>query len=86
MSEPMTSDDLEDFSVEIADQVKSFLLAVREVARGESPETAVPYLLLEVSQLLLAGGRLGVGGFGGYMIGSCCDICATHVIRPNGGR
>jgi hypothetical protein len=59
MSEPMTSDDLEDFSVEIADQVKSFLLAVREVARGDSPETAVPYLLLEVSQLLLAGGRLG---------------------------
>src|ERR1051325_2020144 len=59
MSEPMTSEDLEDFSTEIADQVKSFLLAVREVARGDSPETAVPYLLLEVSQLLLAGGRLG---------------------------
>jgi hypothetical protein len=48
-----------DFAAEIADQVESFLVAVREVARGESPATAVPMLLLEVSQLLLGGGRLG---------------------------
>ncbi len=52
--------DLEDLAQAVADQVASFLLAVREVAhRGESA-TTVPLLLLEVSQLLLAGARLGV--------------------------
>ncbi|MDI5966925.1 DUF5063 domain-containing protein [Streptomyces sp. SL13] len=47
------------FEVQIADQIESFILAVREVARGDEPDSAVPYLLLEVSQLMLAGGRLG---------------------------
>ena len=53
------SNDLSDFTAQIADSVDSFVLAVREVAAGESPEVAVPMLLLQVSQLLLAGGRLG---------------------------
>jgi hypothetical protein len=53
------SDDLSDFTAEIADQVHSFIVAVREIAAGESPEHAISLLLLEVSQLLLAGGRLG---------------------------
>ena len=34
-------------------------VAVREVAKGDDPDSAVSFLLLEVSQLLLAGGRLG---------------------------
>ncbi|MDK1475484.1 DUF5063 domain-containing protein [Streptomyces sp. 549] len=54
-----TSSDPDDFAVQIHDQVQSFILAVTEVARGDEPDSAVPYLLLEVSQLLLAGGRLG---------------------------
>src|SRR5690349_25043706 len=54
-----TSQNPDDFAVQIADQVESFLVAVAEVARGDDPDSAVPYLLLEVSQLLLAGGRLG---------------------------
>ena len=50
-----------DFAQGIADQVASFLIALREIARGEvSGGHAVSLLLLEVSQLLLAGGRLGV--------------------------
>ena len=53
------ADDLSDFTVEIADQVESFVLAVREIAAGEDPDYAISLLLLEVSQLLLAGGRLG---------------------------
>ena len=53
------SEDPTDFTTQIADQVESFVVAVRAVASGESPDAAVPYLLLEVSQLLLAGGRLG---------------------------
>ncbi|MFI8102702.1 DUF5063 domain-containing protein [Streptomyces sp. NPDC086023] len=48
-----------DFAVQIADSVESFIVAVTEVAKGEDPDRAVPFLLLEVSQLLLAGGRLG---------------------------
>ena len=53
------ADDLGDFTVEIADQVESFVVAVREIAAGEDPDYAISLLLLEVSQLLLAGGRLG---------------------------
>lgn len=48
-----------DFAVQIADQIKTFIVAVTEVSRVEEPEEAVPVLLLQVSQLLLAGGRLG---------------------------
>ncbi|GHJ40000.1 DUF5063 domain-containing protein [Streptomyces sp. TS71-3] len=54
-----TTGDPDDFAVQISDQVESFILAVEEVATGDEPDSAVPFLLLEVSQLLLAGGRLG---------------------------
>ncbi|MFB7761502.1 DUF5063 domain-containing protein [Streptomyces xiamenensis] len=47
------------FAVQIADQIESFTVAVAEVAKGDDPDAAVPYLLLQISQLLLAGGRLG---------------------------
>jgi hypothetical protein len=53
--------DLEDFAQQIADQVESFLLALRAIARGDAADgEAISLLLLEVSQVLLAGGRLGV--------------------------
>ncbi|MGP3638511.1 DUF5063 domain-containing protein, partial [Streptomyces sp. 24-1644] len=51
--------DPDDFAVQIADQIKTFIVAVTEVSKVEEPEEAVPVLLLQVSQLLLAGGRLG---------------------------
>ncbi|MFJ5260909.1 DUF5063 domain-containing protein [Streptomyces sp. NPDC088387] len=54
-----TTQDPDDFAVQIADQIESFLVAVAEVAKGDEPGSAVPFLLLEVSQLMLAGGRLG---------------------------
>ncbi|MGH3383012.1 MAG: DUF5063 domain-containing protein [Nocardioidaceae bacterium] len=54
------SSELEDLAQGIADQAESFLLAVREIARSDDAGRAVPLLLLEVSQLLLAGARLGV--------------------------
>ena len=50
-----SAQDPDDFAVQIADQVESFLVAVIEVAKGDEPDSAVPFLLLEVSQLLLAG-------------------------------
>ncbi|MGW7199166.1 DUF5063 domain-containing protein [Streptomyces chryseus] len=51
--------DPDSFAVQIADQIESFIVAVTEVAKGDEPDSAIPFLLLEVSQLLLAGGRLG---------------------------
>ncbi|GHH23223.1 DUF5063 domain-containing protein [Streptomyces lanatus] len=54
-----TEQDPDDFAVQISDQIESFLVAVTEVAKGDEPGSTVPFLLLEVSQLLLAGGRLG---------------------------
>ncbi len=53
--------DVEDFAQQIADQVESFLLALQAIARGDATGgQAISLLLLEVSQVLLAGGRLGV--------------------------
>ncbi|MGI5469978.1 DUF5063 domain-containing protein [Streptomyces sp. CA-132043] len=49
----------DDFAVQVADSIDSFIVAVTEVARGDEPDSAVPFLLLEISQLLLTGGRLG---------------------------
>ncbi len=53
------SEEWDEFAAEIADQLQSFLIAVREIARGDAPSSQLPTLLLQVSQLLLAGGRLG---------------------------
>ena len=47
------------FGQQIADATEVFLVGLQEISRGESAGTAVPLLLLEVSQLLLAGARLG---------------------------
>jgi hypothetical protein len=52
-------DNPDDFAVQVSDQIESFIVSVTEVAKGDDPDSAVPYLLLELSQLLLAGGRLG---------------------------
>ena len=54
------SEELVDFAQTIADQVESFLIAVQAVSREEEGGRAVPLLLLETSQLLLAGARLGM--------------------------
>lgn len=56
---PPSGDEYADFGAEIADQVESFLLAIREIARGDDPASTLSLLLLEISQLSLAGGRLG---------------------------
>ncbi len=51
-------DDPSDPAFGIAASVESFLLSVREVAASKDPDH-IPLLLLQVSQLLLTGGRLG---------------------------
>ena len=47
------------FEEQIADSVTSFLLALRAIAREGNGAEAVSLLLLEISQVLLAGARLG---------------------------
>jgi hypothetical protein len=59
--DPVTSDQTEKIRFEeaIADQVTSFLLALRAIAREGNGSQAISLLLLEISQVLLAGARLG---------------------------
>ena len=67
---------LEDFAQGVADQIASFLLALRAISRGETTGgTAISLLLLEVSQVLLAGGRLGVQA----------DFTPTDEYEPDAG-
>ena len=63
--QPMTDEvlsadfDREEFATQIADQVESFLLVLRAIAREGNGAQAISLLLLEISQVLLAGARLG---------------------------
>ncbi len=60
--EPMvtrTPGEDEEFAAQIADQIESFLLVLRAVAREGNGARAISLLLLEISQVLLAGARLG---------------------------
>ena len=51
----------EELAQQVADQVESFLIAVREISQYEvSSGQAISLLLLVVSQVLAAGGQLGV--------------------------
>lgn len=55
---PLDEETLE-FAQQIADSVASFLLALRAIAREADGGRAISLLLLEISQVLLAGARLG---------------------------
>jgi hypothetical protein len=48
-----------DLAQGIADQVESFLIALQAIAREGDAGRAISLLLLEISQVLLAGARLG---------------------------
>ncbi|MBA3782604.1 MAG: DUF5063 domain-containing protein [Nocardioides sp.] len=50
---------LEEFAGQIKDQVQSFLVAVQAIAREADGGRAISLLLLEMSQISLAGARLG---------------------------
>ena len=51
--------ELEDFAQQIADAVESFLVTLQAMSREEDPGSVVPLLLVEISQILFAGARLG---------------------------
>jgi len=59
MTTQMSDVELEDFAQQIADAVEAYLVSVQAISREATAGTAVPLLLLEVSQVLLAGARLG---------------------------
>ena len=56
---PVVDSTTEDFAASIADSVESFLIALRAVSREDDGGRAISLLLLEISQVLLAGARLG---------------------------
>jgi Domain of unknown function (DUF5063) len=57
--EPRVDDETSEFAQQIADSVKNFLLALRAIAHEATGGQAISLLLLEISQVLLAGARLG---------------------------
>ena len=57
-SEPIDAD-LALLGEETAGEAREFLAVLRGVGSGESPEQAIPLLLLAVSQILVTGARLG---------------------------
>jgi hypothetical protein len=57
--QPRVDPETEEFAAQIADQVESFLLALRAIASEGNSGQAISLLLLEISQVLLAGARLG---------------------------
>jgi hypothetical protein len=59
MTETRIEPELEEFAAQIADQVESFLVALQALVHEEDTGRAISLLLLEVSQVLLAGARLG---------------------------
>jgi len=60
---------------ESAHDAQTYLDAVTEVASGSSPDTAIPVMLLAVSQLLLAGARLG----------AITDVVPSERFEPDAG-
>ena len=58
-SRPVLDAETEEFAQQIADQVESFLIALKAVASEGDGGRAISPLLLEISQVLLAGARLG---------------------------
>jgi hypothetical protein len=68
--------ELSDLADSIAHQVVGFLVGVRAVAEGEDPSIALAMLLLECTQLTLAGGRLG----------ALHDLVPDERFEPDAGR
>ena len=52
-------DDLRGVAMVSASEAASFVGTVRQVATGAAPDTAIPYLLLGLSQVIVLGTRLG---------------------------
>ncbi|MGN6753437.1 MAG: DUF5063 domain-containing protein [Intrasporangium sp.] len=58
-TEATPADDLTQLADLTAQEASAYLTTVTEVASGSSPDTAIPVLTLALSQILVAGSRLG---------------------------
>ncbi|EWT03995.1 hypothetical protein N864_15985, partial [Intrasporangium chromatireducens Q5-1] len=58
-TETTGADDLTALAELTAREASAYLTTVTEVASGSSPDTAIPILTLALSQVLVAGARLG---------------------------
>jgi hypothetical protein len=67
--------ELRQLADESAHDAQTYLDAVTEVASGSSPDTAIPVMLLALSQLLLAGARLG----------AITDVVPSERFEPDAG-
>jgi hypothetical protein len=67
--------ELHRMAAETADDAGTYLAAVTEVAAGNHPDTAIPVLMLAVSQILLAGARLG----------AITDVVPSERFEPDAG-
>ena len=67
--------DLAHLADETANEARAFLVLVRQVAAGDSPDIAIPMLLLAVSQVLVTGARLG----------AISDVVPTERFEPDLG-
>jgi hypothetical protein len=67
--------ELRQLAEDTATDSQTYLDAVTEVASGSSPDTAIPVLLLALSQLLLAGARLG----------AITDVVPSERFEPDAG-
>lgn len=70
-----TDDGLREIAAATADEARGYLTAVTEVASGASPDTAIPVLLLAVSQALVTGARLG----------AISDVLPSERFEPDAG-
>ncbi|MGB3763156.1 MAG: DUF5063 domain-containing protein [Ornithinimicrobium sp.] len=57
--EPPIDAELRAVADDMAAEARTYLLAVRSMARGDASDTALPLILLAVSQIQVAGARLG---------------------------
>ncbi|HET8598778.1 MAG TPA: DUF5063 domain-containing protein [Segeticoccus sp.] len=69
------SADLRLLAEETAREARTFVSTVREVASGSAPESAIPLLLLALSQVLVTGARLG----------AITDIVPAERYEPDSG-
>ncbi|MBT0767315.1 DUF5063 domain-containing protein [Kineosporia sp. J2-2] len=67
--------ELHHLAEETATDAQTYLNALTEVAAGSSPDTAIPVLLLAVSQILLGGARLG----------AITDVVPSERFEPDAG-
>jgi hypothetical protein len=73
--DPTAGEDLRGLAQDTAAEARSYLDAVTEVASGDNPDTALPVLLLAVSQVLVTGARLG----------AIADVLPSERFEPDAG-